>query len=196
MSRFLGSAFLTAIPFLMLSTPGRAVTINFETLPDSYDVGSFYHASYGVDFQSAISLTAGYSLDQIDFPPHSGIMVVGDNVANDGDPMVLTFVNPVNHISAYFAYGSQLTFSAYNSNNILIETYVTPVDFYLGADQFISLSASGVSRLDIAGATADSFIMDDLSFTQNMPANIPDGGATITMVGIGMVFLLLMRERT
>jgi len=135
----------------LLPSKALAATIDFETLPDSSDVGAYYHALYGLDFQSAIALTAGLSLNELDFPPHSGSIVVGDNVANDGDPMILRFVNPVSSLSGYFAYGSQLTFSAYDHNGALIGTYVTPTSSNLGSDLLISLPFPDIGQLNIAG---------------------------------------------
>jgi VPDSG-CTERM motif len=176
-------------------TISLATTIDFDSLPDSTDVGMFYHATYGVDFQSAISLTAGFSLNEVDFPPHSGLVAIGDNVAFDGDPMIITFVNPVNTLSAYFAYGSQLTFTAYDSTGTLIGTYVTPTSSHLSSDELISLSFGNISTLDIAGSSANSFIMDDLSFNLASAGRVPDGSSTLFMLLVSLAALFLKWRR-
>jgi hypothetical protein len=164
-----------------LPLASSAVSINFESLPDSSDVGTFYQASYGLTFQSTIALTAGFSLNEFDFPPHSGVMAIGDNVENDGDPMILTFTHSVNSLSAYFVYGSTLTFSAYDKDGLLLGTYVTPEDTHLGSDQLIELPFSHFQTLNISGETANSFIMDDLTFSADETRSVPDGGNTLVL---------------
>lgn len=175
--------------------PALATTIDFETLPDSSDVGNFYGASAGVDFQSAISLTAGISLNEIDYPPHSGSVVVSDNVANNGDPMVLTFHDPAGSLSAYFAYSSQLTFSAFDSSGTLLGSFTTATGSHLGSDEQITVPYSGISKLNIAGGVAGSFIMDDLNFAFDAASQsgkgVPETGSTLLLSLLSAACLIL-----
>src|SRR5207249_704339 len=73
----------------MATEVARAAPIDFENLPDSQLVQDFYQAR-GLIFENAISLTAGFSLNEIDFPPHSGSIAIGDNAA----PLALNFQQP------------------------------------------------------------------------------------------------------
>lgn len=179
--------------FLFRTTALHGATIDFETLPDSTAVGGFY-SSQGVTFQNAISLAAGASLNELDFPPHSGAVVVGDDVLNNGDPMILTFSTPVNSLAGFFAYSSQLTFAAYDFGGNLLGTYNTPTGSHLGSMEEIFLPFSGVALLDISGALADTFTMDDLSFQQS--ASVPDTGATLPLLGGAFLVLWGLLRRT
>lgn len=67
-----------------------ANTIDFEGLPDSTNVTNQYS---GVIFSNAIILTTGISLNEFEFPPHSGTNVASDN----GGPLSITFASPVSN---------------------------------------------------------------------------------------------------
>jgi hypothetical protein len=176
---------------------GRATTINFDDLPDLSDVGGFYHSTYGVDFQSSISLTAGFSLNEIDYPPHSGAGVIGDNVANDGDPLLINFVDPASLISGYFAYSSELTFTAYDHDGVFIGSSWSPNASNLESSLYIALSFSNVSLLEISGATANSFILDDLSFEKTpQTPGVPEGGSTFALLAVILPALALRRRQS
>ena len=169
-----------------------AANIDFETLADLTSVGGFY-GSQGVTFQSAISLTAGASLNELDFPPHSGSVVIGDDVLNNGDPMLLNFSTPVNSLSAFFAYSSQLRFTAYDAGGNLLGTFNTLSGSHLGSMEEISIPFSDIALLDISGTVANSFTMDDLSFQPN--ASVPDITATLPLLGTASLMLWGLRRR-
>ena len=52
-----------------------SITLDFEGLPDSTILTTQYP---GITFTNAIILTAGISLNEFEFPPHSGMNVVSD----------------------------------------------------------------------------------------------------------------------
>ncbi len=109
---------LSALVGLLASTSiaeATPVLLDFEDIPDCTSVGDYY-SSYGVHFNNAISLTAGFSLNEFDFPPSSGDVAIGDDWA----PIEITFDNFTQDIFANFTYGSQLTFSAYDATASLI----------------------------------------------------------------------------
>ena len=91
------AAFLCAAA--LASANASAVSIDFETLADGAAVTNQFTGA-GLTFSNAISLKAGFSLNELDFPPHSGSVVVSD----DGGPMTLLFSSPVTQVSAFFTY--------------------------------------------------------------------------------------------
>lgn len=168
------------VSFLLFMNTAHAVLLDFEDIPDLTSVNDFY-ASSGIHFQDAISLTAGFSLNEFDFPPSSGFVAIGDDWA----PIQITFDNPTENIFANFTYASQLTFSAFDTTSSLIGTYVHPGFDNLGTTELISLGFTGVSSLLIAGEWDGSYIMDDLNF-ESSSAPIPEPG-TLMLLGSGLI---------
>ncbi len=87
-------------------------------------------------------------------------MAIGDNNA----PITITFDSPTNNLLANFTYGSQLSFSAFDSNGSPIGTYITPGTSNLGSTEVILLNFTQVGSLVIAGQTPNTFIMDDFNY--------------------------------
>lgn len=142
-------------------------TIDFETLSDSEVVTNQY-AGLGVTFSNAIAYTAGISLNEVDFPPHSGLNVVSDN----GGPMGVTFSAPQANVSAYFTYTVPLTLSFYDALNNLEGTVNSAFSSNFVSsgnppNEFLSFAwVSGISEVVITGdPSGSSFVMDDLTFT-------------------------------
>src|ERR1017187_8060848 len=82
-----------------LSTPIAAgtVTLTFEGFPDSAILTTQYS---GMTFGDAIILTAGITLNEFEFPPHSGSNVASDN----NGPMTISFTSPTQSFSGYISY--------------------------------------------------------------------------------------------
>jgi hypothetical protein len=152
------------------------VLLDFEDLEDLASVDDNY-ASYGLHFINAISLTTGFSVNEFDYPSHSGEMVIGD----DRGPIVIIFDNPTSEISAYFTYASTLTITAYDVFNTVLGTFTTLTDFNLGVSEYILLDFSNVSSLVIAGFLPDSFIMDDFSF--DSATSVPEPSTLLLFSG-------------
>jgi hypothetical protein len=161
-------------------------TINFDGLPDSTAVGDTY-ASAGIHFAHGIALTAGVSLNEIQFPPHSGTGVLADG----GSTIVITFDSAASGISAYFAHLNQLTFTAFDAGGGLLGTYSSPLTSFTGGTEQIGLGFSGVSELDISAQTPSTYMLDDLSFqTGATPSGVPDSGSTLTLLAMAGLALL------
>lgn len=176
---------LLFLSFVLLISYGSAsaTTLDFEDLPDWTSVGDFY-ASDGVHFTEAISLTAGFSLNEIDFPPSSGVMAIGD----DWGPMEITFDEDAENIFANFTYGVGLTLSAYDASDALIGTVSSLSSDNYGSTEVINLGFSNVRKLVIEGDQfGASFIMDDFNFELNS-SPVPEP-TTIVLFGIGLLGL-------
>ena len=172
---------------LLVPWTAQATLLDFEDLQDLDAVASQY-STQGVTFDNAIALTAGFSLNEFDYPTASGQMAIGD----DGGPLVINFANVTDSISAYFTYGSQLTFSAYDAAGALLGSMVNAGFDNLGSSELISLDFVGVSSLRIAGEWDGSFIMDDLNFNSVAPVPAPE---TLSLMGLAWGAMLLQRRR-
>ena len=143
------------------------VVYPFDTFTDGT---SITNQISGLTFAHTTVLTAGLSLNEFEFPPHSGDSVVFD----DGGPTTIDFGIPVFSVGGYFTYVSGLTFSAYDSVNNLLGTdlasFVSNLalsgDVGSSPNEFLSVNdALGrITRVVITGAsTGGSFTLDDLT---------------------------------
>ncbi len=174
--------------FALVPLKAHAGLLDFEDLPDLAAVGAIY-STHGVHFTNAVSLTAGFSLNELDYPPSSGIVAIGDDLA----PIDITFDSPAEDISAYFTYASQLTFTAYDAIGTIIGTYVNPGFENLGSTELISLAFTDVSSFTIAGEWDGSYIMDGLSFTLS-PTGVPEP-STLLLAIAGFLGVYLPHRR-
>ena len=154
-----------------LSSPPRAEAlgiIDFEGLSDGTALGAQFA---GVGFSNAIVLGSGLSLNEFEFPPHSGANVASD----DGGAIQIVFSAPVSQVSAFFTYAVPLTLTAFDAGGNTVATAVSLFSSNLAltgaagssANEFILLSVPlGISRVVIAGDTQGaSFVLDDLAIT-------------------------------
>lgn len=155
----------------------QAGVVDFEAFPDLTPITNQIP---GLQFTNATAINSFGSLDDAEFPPHSGISVVFD----DGGPMSILFSQPVSTVSAFFTYGAQLTFTAFDSGNAQVGSVLSAFnnneaisgDPGSSPNENLSLSdVLGISKILITGDPAGgSFVMDDLSFTP-LPGNaIPE----------------------
>lgn len=110
---YTSKSFLVAVVLVLLgAVPDRlsGAVIDFESLGDLESVTGQFP---GLTFSSTISLTAGISLNEVDFPPHSGVVVVSD----DGGPIQIVFASPVLSFSGYFTYVVPLTVEAFDASD-------------------------------------------------------------------------------
>ena len=105
----------TALPLLIggmmvLSRQALAqpTTLTFDNLSDSTTVTNQFQ---GLAFQNAAAISAGISLNEFEFPPHSGANVVFDS----GGAMTITFSSPIQSFAGYFTYSVPLTIQALGS---------------------------------------------------------------------------------
>jgi hypothetical protein len=148
----------------------QAATLDFEDLPDSTSVTDQY-TNLGITFSGATVLTPGISLNESEFPPHSGNHVVID----ESGPITITFNTKVFKVSAHLTYNSPLTLSAYNSSNLKVATVSSSYSSNMAlsgdpgskANELLQLRYSeGIAKLVISGEySGGSFTLDDLTIT-------------------------------
>src|SRR5262245_61969939 len=89
------------------------VVLDFENLLDGTPVGG---SVPGLTFVNALVLTAGISVNEFEFPPHSGQNLVFD----DGGPISIQFSSPVRSFSGFFTYLAPIALTTFDSSNAAI----------------------------------------------------------------------------
>ena len=138
--------------------------LNFDGLIDSTILSSQYA---GLGFSGTIVLSAGITLDEFEFPAHSGTNVASDN----GGPVTILFSSPIQSFGGYFTYGVPLTIQAFGASGSLVASASSS----FSSNQAISgVSGSspneliqvafraGITKVTITGSSAgSSFVFDD-----------------------------------
>jgi hypothetical protein len=191
---------LLAVLLLFGYQPANAgiITIGFETFPDGTPIAdstSITTEFPGLTFTNTTVISAGISLNEFEFPPHSGTNVAFD----DGGPISITFSSPISSFSGYFTYDEPLTLAAFDSldDQVAITTSLFSSNDALFGDpgsspnQFLQVNfASGISSVIITGDPAGgSFVMDDLTITSAAPE--PNFGFLLT---VGVPCLCALRR--
>jgi hypothetical protein len=163
-----------------------ATTLNFDNLVDSTSITNQFQ---GFAFQNAVAISAGISLNEFEFPPHSGPNIVFDN----GGPMTIIFSPPVQSFAGYFTYSVPLTVQAFNSagsQTVSASSRFSSNEALSGVlgsspKEFIQLSyGGGISRIVITGSqSGTSFVLDDVTVSTGAVCNVTqDGTATVADV--------------
>lgn len=171
--------------------------ITFEGLTDGTAVTNQFS---NLLFVNAAIATAGVSLNEFEFPPHSGSNVVFDA----GGPISISFLVPVTNVSAFFTYGTQLTITAFDASNNVLATLTSAFnnnqalsgDVGSHPNEFLSFSmVSGISRITISGDPGGgSFTLDDLTFDTAAPVPEP-ASLSLLLGGIGGLCIARLRRR-
>jgi hypothetical protein len=181
----------------MLPSRAAAIPLNldFENFADQEILNT---QVVGVTFVNAQVLTAGVSLNEIDFPPHSGDRLIYDM----GGPMTLSFLDPVLNFSAYFTYVLPLTITATDTTGAIFSVSSA---FASNAATFGSAgsapnellqigSALGITSLTItASSFGGSFTLDDL-VTTDLPQSVPEPG-TLGLMAVGAAAAFVRTRR-
>jgi len=178
-----GLAVLLTFAVLVCGHAASAATLDFETLLDLQPVSAQFA---GLTFGNATALVSGAvggTLNELDFPPVSGVTVVFD----DGGPMTITFDAPVASVSGHFTYVTALTLTAFDALLAPVATATSAFgsNLALSGDpgsapgELVQLAfAAGFTSLTIEGDLAgSSFTLDDFTFVPlEAPAATPVPG--------------------
>lgn len=160
------------------AAPSHAVLIDFESVTDNIGLGvtvTNQFSAQGVIFANATGVTAQLSLNEIDFPAHSG-----NTVLTNANNLVLRldFSSPLLDVGGFFTYSltgsNKLRLQAFDINGNSLGTKLSAFsdntaggfgDPGSSPNEFLQLSGLGaIRRLDINGF-GGSFTLDDLQFT-------------------------------
>jgi len=154
----------------------------------------------GLTFSNTVILTAGVTLNEVDFPPRSGV-----NVAHGlgAGPITIDFAAPLDSFAAYFTYNSAVTMTAYDSalavlgsvTSAFSANYVSGGDAGASPNELMQLAGLGqISRLTI-GDSAINFVMDDLLAVPAV-VNVPEPRTVgLILVGLVMMWRMTLRPR-
>lgn len=171
---------------LLLSINGLRADDLVYDLESLVDGTSLTTQISGLTFGNSIVLSSRISLNEYEFPAHSGVNAVSDN----GGPITIVFESPVQSFAAYFTYGRTLNIQAFNEANQQVAAAVSrfsnneALSGVSGSvpNEFLSVTSSqGISSVTItAAATGGSFVMDDLTTSATSPC-IATGGQNTTI---------------
>jgi hypothetical protein len=155
---------------------GPPVVFGFEGFSDSTLLTTQIP---GLNFSNTIVLTAGITLNEFEFPPHSGSNVASDN----GGPITINFSPVVFSFDGYFTYSVPLTVRAFDADNAQITMAVSRFsnnqmlsgDPGSSPNEFLQVNASaGMSAVTITGDPAgQSFAMDDVVLSNQPTSTVP-----------------------
>lgn len=158
------------------------ITTDFEEFEEFTDLST---EVAGLSFTNATVLTAGSSLNEIEFPPRSG----GNAAYDSGATMAIDFAAPVESFSAYFTYLVRITLSAFDGTTLLGSvTSLFDANYTSSGNapnELLQIGGVGsITRVTISGANG-SFVMDDLTAVP-----IEDGGTVTVPEPNGAILLL------
>lgn len=169
----------------------NSALLNFDGVKDGVSVTNQFA---GLLFANATVITAGVTLNELEFPPHSENKVV----FNDGGAMSINFLPPVYGIECYVTYGSRLTLTAYDINGLPLGTALSqfPNNQALSgtagskANELLFFSSlTAIAKIAIASADNTSFALDDFRITDTTVPTIyeadvsprPKGNQAVTL---------------
>lgn len=161
---------------------GQTPSFTFDGFVDSTLLSAQYP---GATFGNAIILGSGFTLNEFEFPPHSGSNVASDN----GGPMTILFSSRPRGFTGYFTYGVPLTLQALDSSNHVVASATSAfsnnealsgVSGSHPSELLKVSSGSGIAKIVIAGsAQGASFALDDATIFSRCDLN-QDGLITVT----------------
>jgi hypothetical protein len=147
----------------------------------------------GITFSDATVFTAGISLNDIDYPPHSGDNVVASGTTGGGTgTLSVSFLMPLSSLAAFFTFSDPLTIQAFDSGNNPLGSVVSAASSVLGSWEEISVNFSGIASVVITGSS--QFTMDDLT---TITAQVPEPSTLLlfAVAGVGAGSLGSRRPR-
>lgn len=183
---------LVVLPSSVMAAP---ILIDFENLSDG---DALTNQIAGFNFVNAVTLTAGISLNEFEFPPLSGTNVIFDM----GGPMRIDFSAGVTSVSAYITYLAPIVMTAFDSGGTILGTTHSQfgnnlaLSGQLGStpNELIALAFDDIAYVTIAGDSAGgSFTLDNL--TADTVDSVPEPGVLSLAVTGGCLALASGRRR-
>jgi hypothetical protein len=181
----------------------HAQILTFEGIGDNTTLGVYG----GVTWQNAVVVSAGISLNELDFPPRSGVnVVVDEGVPINGSLYMSGALSiPAHEIGGYFTYTVPITLTAFDVHGAIVGTANSAgnANFAtsgtgLDPNEQLKITIPGnvdsIASFSIAGDTLNgsSFVMDDF-FTASQA--VPEPSATTSSVLIGTSLIALFARR-
>ena len=195
----LGAAFMVAWP-----RESEAILIDFEGLSDLETVTTQF-ASQGVIFEDAVALVSGAiggTLNEVEFPPRSGVTVLSHDFI-DGTPTPVTVrfdPVPFSAVSGFFTYATPidtLFLSAFDPDGNLLITVSSAFndntalfgDPGSSPNELIQISGVGSIGSLVIDGRGGEWVLDDFAGTP-----IPEP-ATVVLFGIALAGLSRYNSR-
>ena len=147
--------------FLGFGALAQTGVVDFESLTEGQQVGSQVN---GLTFRNAQVVQSQVSLNEAEYPPHSGSKAIVDV----GGPITITFAKPVTSFSGYFTHGVALTIKAQAVNGGIVTQTTSAIDNRAGSgkgspNELLTVANDGgFNSITIQGAAGGtSFVMDD-----------------------------------
>ncbi len=160
-------------------------------------------AGQGVTFGNTVTLSAGVSLNEFEFPPRSNFNVISD----DGGPIAIFFSLPQSSVLVFLTYAEPIVIDAFDSSNAFLGTVhsaapclsnlaLSGTSGCLPNEQLTLMGIGSISRLRIAGnGLGGSFVLDDLTFSGNgVSTEVPEPSQQ-TLLVVGLLGGLLLKSR-
>jgi hypothetical protein len=173
-------------------------SIDFEGPSDSTFISTQYP---NLTVSNAIIFTSGISLNELDFPPHSGVNVVSDA----GGPISIAFSMPALDFLGYFNYVVPVTIQGYDSSNNLLaaatslfsNNTVSFGDPGSSPNELLEIaSATGFSRVVITGdPSGGSFTLDDITYTTGQVGSVPEPSSVVLTLTVLLAANAIRRRR-
>lgn len=179
------TAALLAVP--AAGAHSAPVVVDFESLAN---LTSLTTQLAGFTFSNARVLRAGTTLNELSFPPKSGVNALLD----DGGALGVRFDTPVLSVGAFLTYVTPITVTAYDS----LDNVLATVASLYGNNEAVagdpgsspnerlrlSLATASIARVEFRGsATGLSFILDDLVVDAGGPSPVPEPHSLALVLG-------------
>ena len=193
---------LLAMGALLAGRPAPAATLDFEGLADTEPVTTQFAGLTFTNATALISGAVGGSLNELEFPPNSGMTVVSDDLG----AITIAFDTPVSSVSGIFTYVVPLTLTALDT---LLAPVATAASLFASnlatsgepgstPNELIEVAfAGGFSSLTIQGAVdGASFVLDDFTFVPAPVASVAETPApgVLALATIALVAAVAWRR--